>query len=615
MAPPLLALQDVALTFGATPLFTALDMAVHARARLCLVGRNGSGKSTAMKVAAGQVEPDGGTRFLQPGTTLRYLPQEPDLSAHATLGDYVSEGLAEADDPYRGTFLLESLGLHPERGTANLSGGEARRAALARTMAPDPDILLLDEPTNHLDLPAIEWLEAELARSRAAIVLISHDRRFLERLSSETLWIDRGRSRLMAQSFGAFETWRDEVHAAEELEAHKAERRIVREEHWVTHGVSGRRKRNVRRLGELAALRRAVAERRGPQGNVQLTMAEGQTSGKLVARVKNVSKSFPVEGGGERTLVRDFSTLIARGDRLGIVGPNGAGKTTLVRMLTGELEPDEGTVRLGANLDLLVLDQKRASLDPQWSVREALTDGAGDTVHIGDTTKNVFAYMRDFLFLPEQAGTPLHALSGGERARLTLARGLRQPSNLLVLDEPTNDLDLETLDLLQETIADYEGTVILISHDRDFLDRICTSVLVPEGANGGEGRWTEYAGGWSDMLAQRGASPFAGEEAPKAAAAKAAKPAPAAPPKPKPAPRAKLSFKDAHALETLPGEIEKLEALIAKTNTALADPNLFTGDPDRFAKLSGVLAKAERERGEKEERWLELEMMREEMGG
>ena len=609
MAPPLLALQDVALTFGATPLFTSLDMAVHPRARLALVGRNGSGKSTAMKVAAGLVEPDGGTRFLQPGTTVRYLAQEPDLGPYATLGDYVSEGLAEADDPYRGTYLLEALGLSPDGGTRNLSGGEARRAALARVMAPDPDILLLDEPTNHLDLPAIEWLEAELSRSRAAIVLISHDRRFLEHLSRETVWIDRGRSRLLEKSFGAFEDWRDEVHAREELEAHKAERRIVREEHWVTHGVSGRRKRNVRRLGELAALRKAVEERRGPQGSVQLTMAEAQTSGKLVARVKHVSKSF-----GDRTLVRDLSTLVARGDRLGIVGPNGAGKTTLVRMLTGELEPDEGTVRLGANIDLLVLDQHRASLDPLWSVRDALTDGAGDTVHIGDATKNVFAYMRDFLFGPEQAGTPLHALSGGERARLTLARGLRQPSNLLVLDEPTNDLDLETLDLLQETIADYEGTVILISHDRDFLDRICTGVLVPEG----DGRWTEYAGGWSDMLAQRGGSPFA-EDAVKEKPRKAAKPAAgptaksAAGPTAKPAARAKLSFKDAHALETLPGEIEKLEGLIARTNAALADPNLFTSDPERFGKLSAALAKAERERGEKEERWLELEMMREAM--
>ena len=602
--PPLLTLQDVSLTFGSTPLFTSLDMAVHPRARLCLVGRNGSGKSTALKIAAGLVEHDGGTRFLQPGTTVRYLEQDPDLTRFATVEAYVNDGLSEADDPYRGALLLEELGLDPAHGTAKLSGGEARRAALARALAPDPDILLLDEPTNHLDLPAIEWLEAELARSRAALVLISHDRRFLEKLSRSTLWIDRGRSRLLEKNFGEFEAWRDAFYAQEELEAHKEERRIVREEHWVTHGVSGRRKRNVRRLGDLQKLRAAHAERRGPQGNIQITMAEAQTSGKLVAKIKGVWKSYPTPGDERRVLVRDFSTLIARGDRLGIVGPNGAGKTTLVKIVTGEVEPDRGSVKLGANIDLLVLDQKRAALDPDWTVRHALTDGAGDTIHIGDTSKNVFSYMRDFLFLPEQAGTPLHALSGGERGRLMLARGLRTPSNLLVLDEPTNDLDLETLDLLQETIADYDGTVVVISHDRDFLDRVCTSLLVPEP----DGRWTEYAGGWSDMLRQRGATPFAEKpvEASTANANQRSRPKPSGN-------RVKLSFKDTHALDTLPGEVEKLEARIAKLNAALTDPALFASDPERFSKLSGELARAEADKSAKEERWLELEMKREEL--
>ena len=602
--PPLLTLQDVSLTFGSTPLFTSLDMAVHPRARLCLVGRNGSGKSTALKIAAGLVEHDGGTRFLQPGTTVRYLEQDPDLTRFATVEAYVNDGLSEADDPYRGALLLEELGLDPAHGTAKLSGGEARRAALARALAPDPDILLLDEPTNHLDLPAIEWLEAELARSRAALVLISHDRRFLEKLSRSTLWIDRGRSRLLEKNFGEFEAWRDAFHAQEELEAHKEERRIVREEHWVTHGVSGRRKRNVRRLGDLQKLRAAHAERRGPQGNIQITMAEAQTSGKLVAKIKGVWKSYPTPGDERRVLVRDFSTLIARGDRLGIVGPNGAGKTTLVKIVTGEVEPDRGSVKLGANIDLLVLDQKRAALDPDWTVRHALTDGAGNTIHIGDTSKNVFSYMRDFLFLPEQAGTPLHALSGGERGRLMLARGLRTPSNLLVLDEPTNDLDLETLDLLQETIADYDGTVVVISHDRDFLDRVCTSLLVPEP----DGRWTEYAGGWSDMLRQRGTTPFAEKpvEASTANANQRSRPKPSGN-------RVKLSFKDTHALDTLPGEVEKLEARIAKLNAALTDPALFASDPERFSKLSGELARAEADKSAKEERWLELEMKREEL--
>ena len=600
-APPLLTLQDIHLTFGSTPLFTGLDMIVHPRARLCLVGRNGSGKSTAMKIAAGLVEHDGGTRFVRPGTTIRYLEQDPDLTSFASVEAYVNDGLSEADDPHRGARLLEELGIAPGLPTADLSGGEARRAALARAMAPDPDILMLDEPTNHLDLPAIEWLERKLSRSRAALVMISHDRRFLEALSRSTLWIDRGRSRLLEEGFAAFEEWRDAAHAEEALETHKEERRIVREEHWVTHGVSGRRKRNVRRLGDLAKLRAAHAARRGPQGNVQITMADGRESGKLVAKIRGVWKAY-----GERVLVRDFSGLVARGDRLGIVGPNGAGKTTLVRILTGEIEPDRGSVKLGANIDLLVLDQKRASLDPDWTVRHALTDGAGDTIHIGETSKNVFSYMRDFLFLPEQAGTPLHALSGGERGRLMLARGLRQPSNLLVLDEPTNDLDLETLDLLQETIADYEGTVVVISHDRDFLDRVCTSMVVPES----DGRWTEYAGGWTDMLAQRGSTPFAPLAAePTSGTARPKERRERAPSRN----RAKLSFKDTHALQTLPDEIELLTARIAKLNAALTDPGLFTSDPSRFSALTAELASAEEEKGDKEERWLEIEMRREEL--
>ena len=595
--PPLLTLQDVALTFGATPLFTSLDMSVEPRARLCLVGRNGSGKSTAMKIAAGMVEADGGTRFLQPGTSVHYLAQDPDLSAFETVGDFARDKLAETDDPFRVDYLLERLGVAPDLPTKNLSGGEARRAALAQVLAPDPDVLLLDEPTNHLDLPAIEWLEEELSASRAAIVTISHDRRFLERMSKATLWIERGRSHLLEKSFGAFEEWRDERIEQERLDAHKEARRIVREEHWVTHGVSGRRKRNVRRLKELQALKEAHKARRGPQGDVQLTMAEGQTSGRLVARIKNVSKSL-----GGRELVKDFSALIARGDRFGIVGPNGAGKTTLVNIITGRLPPDEGSVKLGANIDLLVVDQKRAALDGEWTVREALTDGAGDTVQIGDTTKNVFAYMKDYLFLPEQAGTPLHALSGGERARLMLARGLRTPSNVLVLDEPTNDLDLETLDLLQETVAEYDGTVILISHDRDFLDRICTSVAVPEG----EGTWTLYAGGWSDMLAQRGASPFrrSEEKGPRKSGTPEGKQKRVS---------HKLSFKDARALDEIPDKIERLDALVAKANRELADPGLYARDPARFDRLTRGIAKAQADKSALEDEWLELEMKREEM--
>ncbi len=603
MAPPLLALTDIHLTFGSTPLLTGADIAVHARERLCLVGRNGSGKSTLLKIAAGQVEQDSGKRFFQPGTTVRYLPQEPDFSNYENVADYVHAGLEEADDPYRAQMCMEALGLTGDEKTENLSGGEARRAALARVLAPEPDILLLDEPTNHLDLPAIEWLEREISSLRSAVVLISHDRRFLENLSRSTLWVKRGKTRLLEKSFAHFENWRDTVLEQEELDAHKLDRKIVREEHWVTHGVSGRRKRNMKRLGELGKLREQRANRLKPTGDVAITVAEGETSGKLVAKVEKVSKTF-----GERTLVRDFSNRIARGDRLGLVGPNGVGKTTLVNLLTGSLEPDSGTVKLGANIEMLVIDQKRTKLDPAATVKDTLTGGGTDVVSVGDSRKHVMAYMKDFLFLPEQARTAVSRLSGGERGRLMMAMNLRHPSNLLVLDEPTNDLDLETLDLLQEMIADYEGTVIVVSHDRDFIDRVCTSVIVPEG----DGHWREYAGGYSDMVSQRGSAAFTknaaklpGESSPKEELR---------PVKSKPVSN-KMSFIDKHALATLPGEMEKFEADIAKVNKALAEPGLFEKDAKRFNQLVRLLEKTQAELSAKEERWMELELMREELEG
>ncbi|MDD9910342.1 MAG: ABC-F family ATP-binding cassette domain-containing protein [Ahrensia sp.] len=604
MAPPLLHLRDIALTFGSTPLLTRADLAVYARDRLCLVGRNGSGKSTLMKIAAGLVEPDAGAVFVQPGTTVRYLPQEPDLSTFTTIGAYVDAGLEEADDPHRGRLYLETLGLDPESGTANLSGGEARRAALARVLAPEPDIILLDEPTNHLDLPAIEWLEGELSALRSAIVTISHDRRFLDTLTRSTVWIGRGRSRLLEKGFSHFEEWRDELLEKEELDAHKLDRKIVREEHWVTHGVSGRRKRNMKRLGDLAKLRKQQAERMRPTGDVTMTVAEGQNPGKLVIRAEKISKSF-----GDRDLVRDFSIRVARGERVGLVGTNGVGKTTLVRLLTGSLQPDTGTVKLGANIDMLTIDQKRAALDPNSTVRDALTGGGSDLVRIGETTKHVIAYMKDFLFLPEQAGTVVSKLSGGERGRLMLAMHLRHPSNLLVLDEPTNDLDLETLDLLQEMVADYPGTVIVVSHDRDFLDRICTSVIAPDPDQ--PGRWIDYAGGYSDMMAQR-----RGNAASKTAAARQhteLQPVRSEPQKAKAKTSAKLSFKDKHALDTLPATIAKLEGDVAKVNAALAQPALFEKDPKRADQLVKLLEKTQSELQDAENRWLELEMLREEL--
>ena len=600
MAPPLLLLQDIHLTFGAAPLLDGAELAVSEGERLCLVGRNGSGKSTLLKVAAGLVAVDRGTRFVQPGTTIRYLPQEPDLSGYATTLAYVEAGLAPGDDPYRARYLLQQLGLAGDEEPARLSGGEIRRCALARVLAPVPDILLLDEPTNHLDLPAIEWLESELQGLRSALVLVSHDRRFLETLSRAVVWLDRGMTRRLGRGFAEFEAWRDEVFAQEEIERHKLDRKIAMEDDWVRYGVTARRKRNQGRMANLRALRQQRREQRRATGSVKLTATETEVSGKLVIEADKISKSY-----GGRPIVQDFSTRILRGDRVGIVGPNGAGKTTLLNLLTGILAPDSGSVRLGANLAVASLDQGRQSLDPEATLTEALTGGRGDTVLVNGKPKHVIGYMKDFLFGPEQARTPVGALSGGERGRLTLACALARPSNLLLLDEPTNDLDLETLDLLQELLGDYPGTLVVISHDRDFLDRVATSVIAAEG----DGRWQEYAGGYSDMVAQRGAGVEARQTAAKPKEAKR-KPLAEAPNR-----RRKLTFKDQHALQTLPARMAELQAEITRLQQALADPGHYTRDPVAFAKTTANLAAASADLAAAEEQWLTLELLREELEG
>jgi ATP-binding cassette subfamily F protein uup len=604
MAPPLLTLRDIHLTFGGTPLLTGAELSVSEGERLCLVGRNGSGKSTLLKIAAGMVEADSGERFFQPGRTVRYLPQEPDLSAYASTLDYVNEGLGPGDDPYRGQYLLDVLGLTGKEDPKALSGGEGRRAALARTLAPEPDILLLDEPTNHLDLPAIEWLESELKGLKSALVIISHDRRFLENLSRATVWIDRGIARRLDRGFAHFEAWRDEVLEQEELDQHKLAQKIKREEHWMTYGVTARRKRNMRRVRELADLRKQKREHRGPQGTAKLATAEGEASGKLVIEAKGISKTY-----GDRPIVTGFSTRIQRGDRIGMVGPNGAGKTTLLKMLTGELAPDTGSVRLGTNLEMVTLDQKREKLDPNDTLSAVLTGGRGDTVVVGDTTKHVIGYMKDFLFTPEQARTPVGVLSGGERARAMLARALAKKSNLMMLDEPTNDLDLETLDLLQELLADYKGTALIVSHDRDFLDRVATSVIVSED----NGKWQEYAGGYSDMLAQRGEGVTARtteENAPK----KAKSETQSAGKSPRPASKkSKLTFSQQHLLKTLPDTIADLEKKLDALQADMADPELYSKNPEKFARLTAKITELSVEKDKAEEEWLELEMLKEEM--
>ncbi|HBU61782.1 MAG: elongation factor 3 [Oceanicaulis sp.] len=602
MSAPLLTLTDTHLTFGATPLLTGADLIVRENERIGLVGRNGSGKSSFLKIAAGIIEADGGERFVHPGSTLRYLPQEPDLTGYDSVIAYIRDGLAPGDDAYRADYLAEHLGLDPEADPATLSGGEARRAALARTLAPQPDILLLDEPTNHLDLPAIEWLESELNSHRGALVLISHDRRFLENLTRQTLWIDRGKTRRLDRGFAHFEAWRDEVFETEEMKRHKLERQIAREEDWMRYGVTARRKRNVRRVGELQAMKSDLKNWRGPQGAASLSVSEADRSGKSVIEADRISKSY--DG---RPIFSDLSIKIARGDRIALVGPNGAGKTTMIKVLTGQIEPDAGAVKLGTNLEIASLDQRRAALKPDWTVVEAIAPGGGERIEVAGTVKHVQAYMKDFLFSPEQARTPVHALSGGERARLMLARALALPSNLLVLDEPTNDLDLETLDLLEELISDYNGTALLVSHDRDFIDRTATATIAWEE----DGVWRVYAGGYSDMVAQRGEGVKARKAAEKAE--KAAGKSKGEKPKNKSA--GKLSFKDKHALETLPGEIEKIEATLAKLETELADSTLFTKNPERFNAATKEHARLTDDKAAKEERWLELEMLREEIEG
>jgi ABC transport system ATP-binding/permease protein len=600
MAPPLIQLKDIALTFGGTPLLSGVELSVSAEERVCLVGRNGSGKSTLLKIAAGLVEPDRGSRFVQPGVTVRYLPQEPDFAGHSTTLAYVEAGLGPGDDRYLARYVLQQLGLRGDEAPALLSGGEARRAALARVLAPAPDILLLDEPTNHLDLTTIEWLESELDGRRSALVIISHDRRFLSNLSRATAWLDRGQIRQIDRGFAAFESWRDDVLAEEEREQHKLDRKIVSEEHWLRYGVSGRRKRNVKRLGTLQALRRERREYRGAAGNANLSTAEAERSGRLVIEAKNISRTY-----GDRKIVDSFSIRIQRGDRVGIVGPNGAGKTTLIEMLTGANPPDAGAVRLGANIEMATLDQHRESLDPKSTLAEALTGGRGDHVMVGGRPKHVVGYMKDFLFAQEQMRTPLEALSGGERGRLMLARALAKPSNLLVLDEPTNDLDLETLDVLEEMLGDYQGTVIIISHDRDFLDRVVTSVIAPEG----DGRWIEYAGGYSDMLAQRGGD-LTREAARPATVGREKTSRPRAP---SASSKRRLNFNEKHALETLPKTIVSLEAEIARQQRILDDPDLYNRDRAKFDRVSEALTKAQAELREAEDRWLELEVLREEI--
>ncbi len=599
MAAPLLQLSDIALTFGGDPLFAGLGLTVQPGDRLALVGRNGSGKSTLMKLMAGLVAADSGAVTLPQGVRVGYMEQDPDLSAHATLGDFAASALDPGEE-YRVAAAAEGLGFDPVTPTATASGGERRRAALAKLMAEAPELMLLDEPTNHLDIGAVLWLEETLRASRAAMVLISHDRAFLRALAKGTLWLDRGTLRRQDKGYDAFEAWRDKTWDEEDTARHKLDRKIKAEARWAVEGISARRTRNQGRLRALQSLREERRDMIARAGTAAMALDAGKKSGRLVSELTNVSKTF--DG---KLILRDVSLRLMRGDRVALVGPNGAGKTTLLKILTGELAPDTGTVRLGTGLDTAVFDQSRAALDPDMSLWDSLTgspemrvSGRADQVMVRGQPQHVVGYLKDFLFSEAQARAPVRSLSGGEKARLLLARLMAQPSNLLVLDEPTNDLDIETLDLLQELIGDYDGTVIVVSHDRDFLDRVATATVALEG----DGRAVLYAGGWSDYRAQRG------EGAAKPASAAAKKPAPEPAPKPQAKSRAEgLSFTEAHRLKELPARIARLEAEIGKLTQLLADPELFTREPAKFAKATEALVARQEALSAAEEEWLLLE--------
>jgi len=592
---PLLQLSEISLTFGGDPVFDGMSLTVQPGDRLALVGRNGSGKSTLMKVMAGLVEPDSGARVVAPGNSVGYMAQEPEMRGCATLGDYALRDM-DPSDLWRVEAVAEKLKFDPATEVEAASGGERRRAALAKLIAEGPDLMCLDEPTNHLDIEAISWLESHLAATRSAFIVISHDRAFLRALTRATLWIDRGEVRRQEQGFDAFEAWRDKTWEEEDIARHKLNRKIKAEARWAVEGISARRKRNQGRVRALQELRAEKASQIKRQGTAAMEIEAGPKSGKRVIEAKGVSLEL-----GGKTIVKDFSLRVARGDRVAFVGPNGVGKTSLINVLTGQAEPDAGSVVLGTNIEMAVFDQRREALDPEATLWESLigdremrVSGRADQVMVRGTPKHVVGYLKEFLFDEAQARAPVRSLSGGEKARLLLARIMAKPSNVLVLDEPTNDLDIETLDLLQEILGDYDGTVLLVSHDRDFLDRVATTTVAMEGA----GRVVVHAGGWSDYapkrdLVEQSVAPGAAKAGKTGARSKGSS--------------GGLSFTEKHRLEALPGEMERLQGEIAKLEELLSDAELFTREPVKFAKASDALVERHEKLAAFEDEWLLLE--------
>ena len=595
---PLLQMSDIALTFGGDPVFEDLSLVVQPGDRVALVGRNGSGKSTLMKVMAGLMEADSGVCVAAPGVSVGYMEQDPTMAGFATLGDYASSGL-DIDDAYRVDMVAEGLKFDPAGDVNTASGGERRRAALAKLMAEAPELMLLDEPTNHLDIEAIAWLEAELKSTRAGFVLISHDRAFLRELTRATLWIDRGMVRRAEQGFNGFEEWRDKLWEDEDQQRHKLNRKIKAESRWAVEGISARRKRNQGRVRALQDLRAEKSAQIKRQGTAAMAFEGGATSGKKVVEAFSLTKAY--DG---KPIVKDFDLTVQRGDRIAFVGPNGVGKTTLIRMLLGQVEPDEGSVKLGTNLDIAVFDQSRAALDLNMTLWDNLVSdpalgasGKSDQIMVRGVPKHVVGYLKEFLFDDAQARAPVRSLSGGEKARLLLAKLMARESNFLVLDEPTNDLDIETLDLLQDILGDYPGTVLLVSHDRDFLDRTATTTIAMEG----NGQAVVYAGGWTDYREQRGArTPEAPKSVGKQLSSKGKQGQTVAR-------KTTLSFTEKHRLEELPGVIQSITAEIDKLGQLLADPELFTANPVKFEKATDALGQRQAALDTAEEEWLALE--------
>ena len=627
--PPLLSLRDAAIGFGGPPLFEGLTLHLQQGDIGCLVGRNGCGKSTLLKLISGELEPDAGERYEQPGLSIGHLSQDPAMKPGTTVFDWVSLEIAQGRPagkrpPYAVDAALSLLDLDGQRDIASLSGGEQRRAALAQVFVDPPDLLLLDEPTNHLDIATIQWLEKTVRRFKGAALIVSHDRTFLANVTNSIQWLERGRLRQTGQGFGAFDDWCEQVLNEEAREAQRLDSRLRDEARWLLRGVTARRRRNQGRLRKLEEMRAARAALLNDTGRIRAKIDDGEVRSKLVIEAKEITKSFGAGGtgcgerdgrdkrdgggGASLTVVEGFSTRILRGDRIGIIGPNGAGKTTLLQMLIGEMKPDSGHVRVGKSLTLAYFDQQRSLLNPKATLKSTLCESGGDLVRVGNATRHVRGYLKDWLFDPREAEARVATLSGGQGNRLMLAKILATPSDLLILDEPTNDLDMDTLDLLQGLLADYAGTLIVVSHDRDFLDKTVSSTIVLEG----DGRAKEYAGGYADYLAQRRDGP-ARAPAQRAGAAKKAGGRVAVEPPPKPQPAARLSYKDQRMLDLLPDAMAALEMEIAALESELSDSGLYGADPDRFVRAAARLEAARAELSAAEERWLALEARRDEI--